>query len=461
MPAAARKSTHLGMELLERRDVPAVASAVLTGTNLVVTADNTDTNATVRLNGTAVTVQDMAKNRTWNFAAANVKAVEFRGGTANDAFASTLAAIPLKAAGNAGNDTLTGNAAADWLDGGVGTDRLTGGAGNDWLRGGAGTDTLDGGAGNDTFVALDNAGGDTILVGTGMDAVWVDAVRTRALVALDRVTGAAADDKVQLVDRFANGADRTIDGDRVADPTTKGQGYKAFATNPLFSAAGPVAADVRQGMIGDCWLLSGLGAVAQDNPTALRQNLVDFGDGTFGVRYGANFYRVDNDLPVLSAGSSTPAYAGLGAGGSMWVAVAEKAFAHYRSGKNTYASIEGGWGVEVNRAFGSTAAGSRMFSQYASAAALAAELAARLANKEAVTIGFLNVAAGAPVVGYHMYTLTGVVKNAAGQVTGVTVRNPWGVDGVGKDANQTDGLVTLTTDQLYRCTGAVNWGKVA
>lgn len=45
-----RKSTRLGMECCSScRDVPALASAVLAGTNLVVTADDTATNANVRL----------------------------------------------------------------------------------------------------------------------------------------------------------------------------------------------------------------------------------------------------------------------------------------------------------------------------------------------------------------------------------------------------------------------------
>lgn len=461
MPADPRKSTRLGMEALERRDVPAVASAVLTGNSLVVTADNVDTNATVRLNGANVTVQDVAKNKTWNFAAATVKSVEFRGGNGNDTFNDLLAAVPLKALGNAGNDTLTGNTGADWLDGGAGNDTLTGGVGNDWVKGGIGTDKLDGGAGDDTLIALDNAVADTVVVGAGVDAVWVDQAKAGTAVTKDAVTGAAADDRVQLVEKFANGADRTLDGDRITDPRTKGQAYKAFTGNPLFSTAGPAAADIRQGQLGDCWLLAGLGAVAQDNPTALRQNLVDFGDGTYGVRYGANFYRVDNDLPVVSASSTTLAYAGLGAGNSLWVAIAEKAFTHYRTTAGTYASIEGGWGVEVNRALNSTSAGTRMFNQYANAAALANDLAARLANKESVTVGFLTVASGAPLVSSHMYMLAGVTKNAAGVVTGITVRNPWGVDGAGKDSNPSDGLVTLTPDQVFRCTGAVNWGKVS
>lgn len=459
MSDTARRSARLGMEMLERRDVPAVASAVLSGTTLVVTADNADTNATVRLNGPAVTVQDVAKNKAWNFVASRVTAVEFRGGTANDTFTNLHATLPLKALGNAGNDTLTGSGGSDWLDGGAGNDTLTGGAGNDWLSGGAGTDRLDGGAGDDVLIALDNAAADTVLVGTGLDAVWLDQTTVGTAIQKDAVTGAAADDRLQLVERFANGADRTLDGDRIADPATKGHAYKAFANHPLFSAAGPVQADIRQGQLGDCWLLSGLGAVAQDNPTALRHNLVDFGDGTYGVRYGSNFYRVDNDLPVTSAASTTPAYAGLGAGNSLWVAIAEKAFTHYRSTANSYASLEGGWGVEVNKAFNAATTGTKNFNQYASAAALAADLAARLANKESMSIGFLSVASGVPVVGYHMYMLSGVVKDAAGKVTGIVVRNPWGVDGAGNDGKN-DGLVTLTPEQVMRCTGAVNWGKV-
>lgn len=78
--------------------------------------------------------------------------------------------------------------------------------------------------------------------------------------------------------------------------------------------------------------------------------------------------------------------------------------------------------------------------------------------------GFLGLKAGAasvPLVMSHMYTVSSVVRNASGVVTSVVVRNPWGVDGGGNnDANRNDGLVTLTPEQLFRCTGAVNWGKV-
>lgn len=78
----------------------------------------------------------------------------------------------------AGNDTVTGNAAAntlsgnrgnDKLYGNSGNDRLVGGTGNDYLDGGGGTDRMEGGSGNDTYVlsnskdkVIDSGGVDTI-----------------------------------------------------------------------------------------------------------------------------------------------------------------------------------------------------------------------------------------------------------------------------------------------------------
>ena len=52
------------------------------------------------------------------------------------------------------------------------------------------------------------------------------------------MNGATSADKVNLVKAFGNGADRTLDGDRIADPTTKaGHTYKTFADKPLFYTA--------------------------------------------------------------------------------------------------------------------------------------------------------------------------------------------------------------------------------
>ncbi len=53
--------------------------------------------------------------------------------------------------GGLGNDSLTGNSAANSLWGGAGNDLLQGGRGNDSLDGGLGADVLTGGSGNDRF----------------------------------------------------------------------------------------------------------------------------------------------------------------------------------------------------------------------------------------------------------------------------------------------------------------------
>jgi Ca2+-binding RTX toxin-like protein len=75
------------------------------------------------------------------------------------------------ATGGSGNDTLTGNEAANTLTGSAGNDSLSGGDGNDLLHGGAGADSLAGGAGDDNLYVIGN---DESLIGdSGYDQVLV------------------------------------------------------------------------------------------------------------------------------------------------------------------------------------------------------------------------------------------------------------------------------------------------
>lgn len=475
------------VEEMEQRQLLSISSIALSGKNLLIQANNTASNVEVRTSGTNIQVYDSTINKTWTYAATSVTSLEFRGGSAADKFVDSVVNLALKAYGNGGNDFLQGNSGADYLDGGDGNDSLVGNDGNDTLYGGAGNDTLLGGAGNDTLygddgddhlnggagndrlyggngndvlIVIDGTTTDTADGGAGDDVIWVD----RSGPVNDAVAGVTSTDKVQYVASFTNGADKTLNGDRIADPTVKsGIAYRTVSNNPLFASAGPKASDIRQGYLGDCWLLAGLSAFADQESQVLRQNIVDFDDGTYGVCLGGKFYRVDNDLPVY-ANTSTLSYAALGAENSMWVAVVEKAFAMYRTGANSYASIEGGWGVEVNRAFGSTTAGGANMQNYANATALVNDLYTKWSTSQVVTIGFLGLksgASGVPLVMGHMYTVMSVIKNTAGAVTGVVVRNPWGVDGGGnRDSNPNDGLVTVTPTQLFSCYGAVNWGRV-
>jgi hypothetical protein len=331
-----------------------------------------------------------------------------------------------------------------------------GDSGHDNLNGQSGIDKHWGGTGNDVMISIDAAFGEYVEGGSGTDTLWIDRVGS----ARDSIVGLTSEDRLQEVSSFANGADRTLNGDRIADPAVKtGQTYRAFTNNPLFSTAGPRMEDIRQGGLGDCYAMAGLSAIARDSPQAIRHDVVDFGDGTYGVRLGNSFYRVDNDLPV-NIGGTTPAYAGLGLQGSLWVALVEKAFAHYRRGANSYASIEFGWSVEINRAFRSTSAGEKSIQSYGNATALANDIATRAGSGQAVTIGFTS-GGGAPLVMSHQYTVASVQRNSSGTVISITLRNPWGVDGGGSaDSNPNDGLVTVTPAQLYAQSGAVNWGRV-
>ena len=64
---------------------------------------------------------------------------------------------------------------------------------------------------------------------------------------------------------------------------------------------------------------------------------------------------------------------------------------------------------------------------------------------------------GAPLVKNHEYMVVGVNKSANGTVTSVVLRNPWGYDGKGNDADTSDGLVTISAALLFNCTGQVYW----
>ena len=77
--------------------------------------------------------------------------------------------------GGSGNDTISGNVAANALNGNNGNDTLTGGEGDDVLNGGAGQDDVHGGDGNDTLVVVtgDVVAGETYDGGNETDTLQV------------------------------------------------------------------------------------------------------------------------------------------------------------------------------------------------------------------------------------------------------------------------------------------------
>jgi len=122
--------------------------------------------------------------------------------------------------GGSGNDTLTGDEAANWLTGGAGDDVLDGAGGNDTLTGGPGADTLRGGAGRDVVSYAGSLAGVTLSLvaapGTGLQSASGGDATGDMLSGFEAVIGSTladtiiGDDDVNVV--FAQGGDDTVQG---------------------------------------------------------------------------------------------------------------------------------------------------------------------------------------------------------------------------------------------------------
>jgi hypothetical protein len=357
-----------------------------------------------------------------------------------------------------GNDRVDVNEAVllpAVLHGGAGDDVLTGGSGSDRLYGDDGADALWGAGGDDVLVALGGGTADSANGGAGRDSFWLDAGR-----AADALTDVTPDETLsgsmhRVGSFYASAAlPKTVratakvvalDGADLPDPSVSDTTftYKRFADHPLFSDAGPKGDDVVQGMVGDCYVMAVFLSTADLDPTRIRESVADLGDGTYAVQFGLGrakkYVRVDADLPVWPDDQS-PAYAALGRGGSMWVAVMEKAYAMYRrGGAGGYAGLDGGWMKETYNLLGSASRTARTNSSDLLIHYIQAELAAG----RSVTYATDVASAGAPLVGSHAYAVAGVNLDASGNPVSIRLRNPWGVDGAGSDGAD-DGYVTVT-----------------
>jgi len=339
------------------------------------------------------------------------------------------------------------------------SDAIYGGDGDDTIfDAGSGAGDVRGGAGDDLIVSV-GGGTDTVRGEDGLDSFWSDAVDLLA----DASAAEQAAESVHRIAEFyqpyttvpsAGGyISKTLAGQDLPDPTftSYARRYVSFAGRPLF-ADGPEYNDIAQGAVGDCYFLASLSSLAETDPQLVRQMIAPLGDGTYAVRFyddGRETYvRLDADLPVNASGS--PAYAGLGPDGELWVPLMEKAYAYFRYGENSYSSLNGGWMSTVYRQLTTAPVGAN--STAALAGQLYSYLDSHLQAGHALTLGsWYN--SPAPIVGSHAYVVMSVFTDAAGQHA--VVYNPWGVDGRGASGNYHDGLVTLTIDQVIDCFSAV------
>ncbi len=278
-----------------------------------------------------------------------------------------------------------------------------------------------------TLETIDGAA--TTITSAGADVTaWIDST--------DIYSGTG---DVHRVATFAGGVSKAT-GAALANPKDAGATVKVSAS--LFGT-GPIAADVNQGEVGDCYFLSSLAAFAGQDPNVLVQSAVDMGDGTYVVQFMSNnkptFVRVSNAFSTGPFGGFM--YAHPGSDGTIWAMVMEKAFAYFRTGANTYASINSGWMGEVYGDFGVSS--TNFFTSSYTATTLFNLLSADLAGGDAITLGTSQSPPN--LVGDHAYTLVSVYKDSAG-VAHYVVRNPWGVSGDALENSQ--GYATLTFAQM-------------
>jgi hypothetical protein len=146
--------------------------------------------------------------------------------------------------------------------------------------------------------------------------------------------GSSADQMGKLVGKWFLGTDL---------PTWTGSATYTTFDAPLFSAAGPLASEVNQGGIGDCYLMAAMVVTADDYASILETMFTDNGNGTWGVR----FYAPNDEPMYVTVNNALPAWSTATAdSGSLWVSLLEKAYVewevHYKGEQNTYDGISGG-----------------------------------------------------------------------------------------------------------------------
>lgn len=452
-----------------------------TGGVINITANNTASNVRVERGGANITVRNVGTAGTWTFPAAGTSLVKFTGGTANDTFTAQGLDIKIYAAGGGGDDILTGGNSNDMLRGGSGNDTLYGGPGRDTLNGDSHTDTLFGGGDDDTLITIDGVYNDTINDNVGRDSYWYD---ISGAATKDAVVGRANNDADNAVLNFSNAAaDRTLNGDRIPDPAVPqrpadraapaGMYYQRELGATLFSDAGPQATDIDQGALNDCKTVSALASTIHNRPSGsnwlIRKAMADFGDGTYGVRLGNKYYRIDDDFLRVAGGDR--AHARPAPGNSFWPAIAEKALVTHGTAQGQaprYWLLLSMSSTVTFDAFGGTTRGTPEIGDYANSATdLGNKLFADYNAYKNVTLSLTPRVA--TVGGVHAYTLWRVNRDDAGTVTTIVLRNPWATDGNfnGYSDGTDDGIVTMTPAQIWadRVTtpafgpGRINWGS--
>lgn len=237
------------------------------------------------------------------------------------------------------------------------------------------------------------------------------------------------------------------------NPTGKGDHFPINGPVPT-SPADLDLTRIKQGQIGDCWLLSGMGVLADADLDWLRQHLVLNPDGSYTVTlyrthdplFGPTTYEpVSVTVPasVISDGAQDSK-----TGQPSWASIIEKAAAMLRGGD--YGDINGGWGDEALELLTGHPASNHDDQSLSEIQAGLARGDCFVASTE--TSGswwpFDDEVDDKGIVPDHMYMIDRV-EQVDGQLK-IHVVNPWGPDGGNYHGDQKFGDMWLTEEEFHR-----------
>lgn len=245
-----------------------------------------------------------------------------------------------------------------------------------------------------------------------------------------------------------------------------------FAQGSLFGSSGQARiGDIDQGRFGDCAFLAALGATfapqssdsGNRSSATINSMITDNGDNTYTMRFynplgngQAEAQYVTVDRRIATANGQSPF--GAQTNGSIWTALAERAYAQWREwreGQPGYNLMGNGDHPDRPLQFitGRTAVaygyGANSIGSFASCSF--SQIISSLQNGRAITTARYQSSDSSLIVGGHAYSITNAYTDSLGQQR-VVVRNPWGVDNHWNQPNvgADDGFLDISFSEFQR-----------
>lgn len=442
-----KRSTRLGMESLEAREVPACVVSLqdFDGYMIQVTGTAAGDTAEVSRNSAGdwqvkhKSGSETAYSYKTYSGSLNVQHVIFVGGGGSDWFKNATS-VATTADGGAGNDTLSGGSGNDNLCGGSENDFLYGNGGRDTLYGGLGNDNLSGGDQEDTLKG--EAGADTLYGGEGNDKLYGGADR-------DALHGQGGDDFLDVGSVPIPSSPDTADGSFGIDINAQVAVVNGVSYADVFQGGGPT-----------CWIAAAMSSVALRNPACVQNAVKYAGENTYDVSlYNPSGQPITQR--VTFDGDRVGADARFSADeGEFWMVVWQRAYVLSRGG--TFYSIGAGNSMDVMTAM--TGRASTFISANPTSLILAdsawTTMTSALAagkNVTALTWGDPSLVTTGLLEAWHYYTVLNLWTDPGSGTKYVVLRNPWGTDG-GTGYGDDDGVVMVswTHFRLSMCEVDIN-----